>query len=317
MTDPSPAGADAGESAGQRVVAGVLRFVLRVAIGATFRPDLPVETQRSRLRTVTRLTLPPRAARFQASNSHGVPGEWATARGHERPALTVLYLHGGGYCTGSPATYRAITGHLAVRCGAQVLVPDYRLAPEHAFPAAVDDAIAAYRALLARGVEPRELVIAGDSAGGGLTLAAALRLRELALPLPRALLLFSPWVDLGLEQLPPAPPGEVVLTVPWITQCARAYVGQADARHPLISPIHADLAGLPPTLIQVGTDEILLGDSRRLHERLRSAGVAVSYEEYPRRWHVFQANAGLLADADRAIDSVARFIRAAGPTSAG
>jgi acetyl esterase/lipase len=108
-----------------------------------------------------------------------------------------------------------------------------------------------------------------------------------------------------------------MLTLPWITQCARAYVGRADARHPLVSPLHADLAGLPPTLIQVGTDEILLGDSRRLRERLESAGVAVNYEEYPRRWHVFQANAGVLADADRALDSVARFIRAAGPTSAG
>jgi acetyl esterase/lipase len=198
-----------------------------------------------------------------------------------------------------------------------VFVPDYRLAPEHAFPAAVDDAVASFRGLLDQGVAPHDVVIAGDSAGGGLSLAAALRLRELALPLPRAVVLFSPWVDLSLDQLPSPPSGEVMLTRPWITQCARAYVARADARHPLISPVNADLAGLPPTLIQVGTDEILLGDSRRLRERLRSAGVAVSYEEYPRRWHVFQANAGVLADADRALDAVARFIRAAGPTSAG
>jgi acetyl esterase/lipase len=313
MTDATRA----QESLGQRLVAGVLRSVLRLAIGATFRPDLPLEKQRSRLRKVTRLTLPPRGVTFEASNSDGVRGEWATARGHERAMLTVLYLHGGGYCVGSPATHRAITGHLAVRCGARVFVPDYRLAPEHAFPAAVDDAVASFRGLLDQGVAPHDVVIAGDSAGGGLSLAAALRLRELALPLPRALVLFSPWVDLSLDQLPSPPFGEVMLTRPWITQCARAYVARADARHPLISPVNADLAGLPPTLIQVGTDEILLGDSRRLRERLRSAGVAVSYEEYPRRWHVFQANAGVLADADRALDAVARFIRAAGPTSAG
>jgi len=317
MTDPSPARADAEESTGQRFVAGVLRSVLRVTLGATFRADLPVEKQRSRLRRVTRLTLPPRSAKFEASISDGIHGERVTARGHERAALTVLYLHGGGYCVGSPATHRAITGHLAARCGARVFVPDYRLAPEHAFPAAVDDAVAAYRGMLANRVEPGDVVIGGDSAGGGLALAAALRLRELALPLPRALVLFSPWVDLSLEQLPPAPAGELMLTLPWIRQCARAYVARADARHPLVSPVYADLAGLPPTLIQVGTDEILLGDSRRLRDRLQSAGVTVNYQEYPRRWHVFQANAGVLADADRALGAVARFIRAVEPTPAG
>lgn len=317
MTDPSPTRPDGKESTGQRLIAGVLRSILRLAIGATFRPDLPVEKQRSRLRKVTRLTLPPRGTKFEASNSDGVLGEWATARGHERAALTVLYLHGGGYCVGSPATHRAITGHLAARCGARVFAPDYRLAPEHAFPAAVDDAVASFRGLIAQGIAPHDVVIAGDSAGGGLSVAAALRLRELALPLPRALVLFSPWVDLGLDQLPSPPLGEVMLTLPWVTQCARAYVARADARHPLVSPVYADLAGLPPTLIQVGTDEILLGDSRRLREQLQSTGVAVSYEEFPRRWHVFQANAGVLADADRALDAVARFIRAAGPTSAG
>jgi acetyl esterase/lipase len=304
------------EPAGQRLIAAVLRAVLRLAIGATFRTDLPIDKQRSRLRHVTRLTLPPRGASFEPSDSGGIPGEWATAGGHEQAALTVLYLHGGGYRVGSPATHRAITGHLAARCGARVFVPDYRLAPEHAFPAAVDDAVAAYRGLIAAGVAPRDVVIAGDSAGGGLTVATALQLRELDLPLPRALVLFSPWVDLSLDQLPSPPPGEVMLTLSWITHCARAYVARNDARLPLISPVYADLAGLPPTLIQVGTDEILLGDSRRLRERLAAAGVAVDYAEYPRRWHVFQANAGLLADADRALDAVAQFICAVEPTSA-
>lgn len=311
---------DAGhllESPGQRLVAAALRAVLRRAIGATFRPDLPVETQRRRLLRVTRLTLPPRAVRFTAASSDGVRGEWATARGQEHAALAVLYLHGGGYCVGAPATHRALTGHLAVRCGARVFAADYRLAPEHAFPAAVDDAVSAYRGLLQQRIAPQDLVIAGDSAGGGLSLAAALRLRELGLPPPRALVLFSPWVDLSLDQLPAPPPGEVMLTVPWITQCAHAYVARSDARHPLVSPVNADLAGLPPTLVQVGTDEMLLGDSRRLQARLRAAGVTVKYEEYPRRWHVFQANAGVLADADRALDAVARFIRGAAPTSGG
>ena len=317
MSGQGRTGNAAGESLAQRFIAQVLRSVLRITIGATFRPDLPVVQQRSRLLKVTRLTLPPRGTGYSAASSGGIRGEWTTARGHEHATLTFLYLHGGGYCTGSPATHRAITGHLAARCGARVFAADYRLAPEYPFPAAVDDAVAAYRGLLDSGTAAPNLVIAGDSAGGGLAVATALRLRELAVPLPRALVLFSPWVDLSLDQLPPSPPGEVMLTRLWITQCAQAYVARSDVAHPLISPVNADLAGLPPTLVQVGTDEILLDDSRRLHELLRSAGVAVDYEEYARRWHVFQANAGLLADADRAIDSVARFIRDAGPTSAG
>ena len=248
MNEPAHAAMPASESLGQRLIAGALRSVLRLAIGATFRADLPVERQRSRLRTVTRLTLPPRGARFSAGGCGGIRGEWATSRGHEQATLTFLYLHGGGYCTGSPATHRAITGHLATRCGARVFAADYRLAPEHAYPAAVDDAVAVYRGLIAEGAAPRDIVIGGDSAGGGLTVAAALRLRELALPLPRALVLFSPWVDLSLERLPPAPPGEVMLTLPWITQCARAYVARSDVHHPFISPVNADLAGLPSTL---------------------------------------------------------------------
>ena len=311
MTDST----DVVESPAQRLVAGVLRSVLRLTVGAAFRPDLPVEKQRSRLRKVARLTLSPRGVKFSGRGCGGLRGEWAMARGHEQAALTFLYLHGGGYCTGSPGTHRAITGHLAARCGARVFAADYRLAPEHAFPAAVDDAVAAYRGLIDEGAAPRDLVIGGDSAGGGLTLAAALRLRELGLPLPRALVLFSPWVDLSLAQIPPAPPGEVMLNLPWITWCARAYVARSDVHHPLISPVNADLASLPPTLVQVGTDEILLGDSRRLRLRLQAAGVAVSYEEFPRRWHVFQASAGVLVDADRAIDAVAAFIRAVGPAS--
>lgn len=301
----------ADETRSQAIIAGLLRGVLRLTLGRTFRAGLPIEQQRRRMLRVTRLTLPPRGTRFAAATCGGVQGEWVQARGHEHATLAILYLHGGGYCVGSPATHRALTGHLAARCGARVFAPDYRLAPEHPFPAAVDDAVSAYRGLLAEGLRPRDVVIAGDSAGGGLSVAAALRLRELGQPRPRALVLFSPWADVSLEQLPPVPPGEVMLTVPWITECARAYVGRGDAHHPLVSPVYADLRGLPPTLIQVGTDEVLLEDSRRLHQRLQAASVPAQLEEFPGRWHVFQVNAGVLADADRALDAVAGFIHSA------
>lgn len=308
----------AGESTGQRIIAGVLRSVLRLMLGRAFLAGSPVEQQRRRLVQATRLTFPPSGSSSSAAVCGGVPGEWVTARTRgQAAARTILYLHGGGYVAGSPRTHRVITGHLAASCGARVFAADYRLAPELPFPAALDDAVAAYRGLLAEGIAPGDIVIAGDSAGGGLSVATALRLRELEQPLPRALVLFSPWMDLSLEQLPHATPGEVMLTPEWMAEGARAYLARTDARHPLVSPLFADLRGLPPTLVQVGTDELLLGDSRRLHERLRAAGVAVRCEEYPRRWHVFQASAGVLADADRAIESVARFIRDGGPNTAG
>ena len=299
---------DAG-SPDQRWIAAVLRVVLRATLRRTFRAGLPVEQQRQRLQRVTRLTLPPRGASFTAATVGGVPGEWVRARGDERPSLTLLYLHGGGYVTGSPATHRALTGHLAARCDARVFAADYRLAPEHPFPAALDDAVAAWRGLRGEGVQAGRIAIAGDSAGGGLAVATALRLRALGEPLPRALVLFSPWVDLTLERLPVAPPGELMLTLPWVRECAGSYAAGSNSRHPLISPIEADLAGLPPTLVQVGTDELLLPDSRRLCERLRAAGVPVELSEWAGRWHVFQANAGVLADADRALAAVGRLLR--------
>jgi len=189
-----------------------------------------------------------------------------------------------------------------------VFAADYRLAPDHPFPAAVDDAAAAYRGLLDEGFEPGATVIAGDSAGGGLAVATALRLRELGLPQPAALVLFSPWVDLGLLTLGPSPPGEVVITKGWLRACANHYLAGHPADDPLASPIGADLRGLPPTLIQVGEAELLLSDARRLDAALSAAGVAVELQEFPRRWHVFQQNAGVLADADRALDAVAAFV---------
>lgn len=311
MIQPTSTRQSVAESLGQRAIAGVLRALLRSTLQRTFRAGVPVERQRRKLRRMARLVPSPRAMVFAPGSCGGIAGEWVQVRGQQQATLTILYLHGGGYCTGAPETHRSITGQLAVRCGARVFAADYRLAPEYPFPVAVDDGAAAYLGLLAEGVAPGNIVIAGDSAGGGLSVAVALRLRELGQPLPRALVLFSPWVDLSLGHLPPASRGEVTITLPWVRQCANAYVGGRDPHHPLASPVWADLQGLPPTLIQAGTDELLLSDSRRLLERCRTAGVPSELQEYPARWHVFQAHAGVLADADRALDEVARFVRAA------
>jgi acetyl esterase/lipase len=295
----------------QTLIAAVLRAVLRATLLPVFNPRRPIADQRRRIALVTRLTLRARGVDFTPTTCNGVRGEFARARGGTKPLGTVLYLHGGAYCLGSPATHRSITSHLARRAGADVFVADYRLAPEHPFPAALEDAVAAYRGLLAGGCSSARLALVGDSAGGGLALALALRLRQLGEPLPAALVLLSPWVDLGRPDRGPAPPDEVMVSLPWVEECARLYLGTTDAAEPLASPINGDLRGLPPVLLQVGTDEILLQDSQRLHAALTQAGATVELQQYPRRWHVFQANAGALADADRALESAAQFLRRA------
>ena len=299
---------DAGDSPAQRLAAGVIRGMVRVMLRPILRAGVPVERQRRRLSRMGRITRAPRAAKYRTGACGGVPGEFATPLGTAPRDRAVLYLHGGGYCVGTPATYRVVTGNLAVRCAARVFAAEYRLAPEDPFPAAVDDAVAAYRGLLFEGVAPGATVIAGDSAGGGLAVATALRLRELGLPRPAALVLFSPWADLGLAALGPPPPGEIMITRAWLEECAGHYLAGHPADDPLASPIGADLHGLPPTLIQVGSDELLLTDARRLNGALLAAGVVSDLQEYPRRWHVFQQNAGILADADRALDAVAAFV---------
>jgi cation diffusion facilitator CzcD-associated flavoprotein CzcO len=185
-----------------------------------------------------------------------------------------------------------------------VFALDYRLAPEHPHPAALHDALAAVRALRAQG----PVVLAGDSAGAGLALATALALRDAAEPAPAALLLIAPWVDLTLASLPPPAAGEAMLSRAWITACAQHYLAGADARGAAVSPLHADLHGLPPVLIQTGTDDLLHDEGLRLHAALDAAGVAVRCEVIARRWHVFQSHAGALPSADEALARAARFI---------
>ena len=301
---------EADESSAQRLIAGVIRGLMRATLGSSLRVGRPIEQRRRRETQLTRLLRTPPGVELRSTVCGGIPVESVTVRGAAPAGRAILYLHGGGYCQGSPATHRIITGHLALRSAARVAAADYRLAPEHPYPAAVEDAVAAYCGLLAEGFAPGATVIAGDSAGGGLAVAAALRLRRDGLPRPAGLVLFSPWVDLGLGALGPPPPGELMVTRPWLEECARFYLAGHPATDPLASPIGADLQGLPPTLIQVGTDELLLTDSRRLHAALTAAGVEGTLQEFAHRWHVFQLNAGLLADANRALAAAGAFVRA-------
>lgn len=292
----------------QRLRAGLLRGCLRLLFRGPVRPPMPVALQRGVLRGLSLATLGAGGVVRERRSLAGVPCEWLRPRGVEA-RRRVLYLHGGAYLIGSPATHRAITTHLARRCAAEVCAVDYRRAPEHPFPAARDDALAVYLALLEAGHSPRRLLLAGDSAGGHLALSLALELKARGLPLPAGLLLFSPWTDLGCQRLHTPAAGDPLLSRAWLESAVRLLLpADAEPGSAALSPLHADLAGLPPLLVQVGEDELLRDDSLRLAQRAGEQGVAVRLQRYAGCWHVFQAHAGVLASADRALDEAAAFV---------
>ncbi len=247
----------------------------------------------------------------ERASAGGVPGEWVTAPGC-RPDRAVLYLHGGAYVAGSAASHRALTAELSRAARVRVLAIDYRLAPEHPYPAALEDAVAAYTWLLGQGFSASSIAVGGDSAGGGLTAALLIRLRDAGTPLPAAAFMFSPWTDL-------AGTGESARTRATLDPMIRGdlahhgsfYVGpDGDPRHPLISPVYGALHDLPPLLIQVGTHEVLHDDAARLAERVRATGGRVELDVWHGMIHVFQAFLRFLPEARRAIARIGEFLRA-------
>jgi epsilon-lactone hydrolase len=242
------------------------------------------------------------------------PAEWLTPPGVRGNAV-LLYLHGGGYVIGSPRSHRHLAAALARASGARALLLDYRLAPEHPFPAALDDAVAAYGWLLAQGVDARHLVVAGDSAGGGLTVATLLALRDQGLPLPAAGVCISPWVDLTCSGASYTSKAAVdpIVTSDGVAMMAKAYVGAGDPKAPLVSPLFADLRGLPPLLVHVGSDEVLLDDALGLAERARRAGIDVNVEEWPAMIHVWHWFQPMLEEAERAIADIGAFVSSRTP----
>jgi acetyl esterase/lipase len=241
----------------------------------------------------------------------GVAGVEVTIQGNESVNV-ILYFHGGVYVIGNAAATVPLVGDLVRRTGARAITLDYRLAPEHPYPAAVDDARAAYVGLLAQGVAPAQIALAGESAGGGLAVALLLALREAGVPLPSCGYLMSPYADLTLsgETLAEKRDVDPLLTPEGLVARVPDYVGAAEASDPLISPIFGDLRGLPPLLIQVGSHEVLLSDAVRLAGRAASSDVPVRLEVTPGVPHVFQAYAGLLDEAGAALDRAAAFLNA-------
>ncbi|HCP55517.1 MULTISPECIES: alpha/beta hydrolase [Pseudomonas] len=288
-----------------------LRFALKVCFRSVMRPPVPIAIQRCTINLLTAVNLAKLDGTRTLRNIAGRPCEWY------RPSVpngsVMLYLHGGAYLVGSPRSHRSICTTLARFGQIEVCALDYRMAPEHPFPAARDDALAAYQALLAQGYGPEQIVVAGDSAGGNLSLVLALRLRELGLQQPAALVCFSPLTDYtGLQHHTPEG-GDPMLHPAWLQQSAQLYCPMEVALDsPELSPVYADLQGLAPMLIQVGEDEALLNDSVRLAEQATRAGVKVELERYPGLWHVFQVYAGVLEVSDFALERVTAFLKSRG-----
>lgn len=298
--------------ASNSIRARLLRLTTRWLIAPIFRSGHAPVVERQKLESVTKLSqlLMPAGTQFTQNPLDGLPTEWVEnllkgVQGH------LLFFHGGAYVVGSPRTHRNLTAHLAKLCSLRIAAVDYRLAPEHPFPAATDDALTAYRALLKQGIPAYQILIGGDSAGGGLAMACAIAIRDAGLPLPAGIICISPWVDLNMsgESMTRQSATEIILTPQVLMDAAALYLDKTSTQNPLASPLIADLHGLPPLLIQVTDAEILYSDSTRLAEAATRQGVQTVLQVAPGLWHDWQLFAGQMPEADTAIQLIAKFAR--------
>ncbi|MGH2867000.1 MAG: alpha/beta hydrolase [Solirubrobacteraceae bacterium] len=282
-----------------RLAPAALRASVHLAARWGLSPRVDWPTARRRLEAVQGFPGPPRGTGVRPIDVGGVAAEELRPPGEVDDHRVLVYFHGGGYVVGSPRTHRSLVGRMAGAFGGPALSVDYHLAPEHPCPAALNDARAVWRALIdERGLDPARIVIAGDSAGGGLTLALALGLRDAGEPLPAALGLISPWLDLTLDadrRRSPAP-REVTLTRGLLSAFAAAYLAGSPADDPSVSPLHGDLTGLPPLVVHTSGEELIRADGERLVGRARAAGLTVTHEELPDLWHDSHLSAALLAE---------------------
>ncbi|MFP4475520.1 MAG: alpha/beta hydrolase [Desulfatibacillaceae bacterium] len=290
----------------------VARLFVKMYMKPRFGVDSGHEDTRRALDLASRLAIPPRGTRYRKVIANGVPCEWIAGPGVSMESgAVILYLHGGGFCSGSPATHRQMIAGISGASGARALAVDYRLAPEHPYPAANEDCMAAWDWLLAEGVPPEKIVVGGDSAGGALTLMLLLELKARGGDMPAGAFCLSPLTDAAHFD------GESYRTRshcdPWLgpdvaPHHSRRYIPDMDNPPAIVSPVRADLSGLPPLYIQVGDDEVLLSDSTRLAERAAAAGTRVRIEVWEKMWHVFQSFAVILPEAREAIRRLGTFV---------
>lgn len=297
-----------GKVAALRLPPALVRLGARQIGHRVLNPSLAWDVQRRRLDRLTGASALPKGTTVAERTLNGVRADVLTVS-TASPTSTVIHFHGGGYCLGSARMARGWAAHLSAKAGCQVVMPEYRLAPEHPHPAALDDADAVLTALSGE-VAPSSIVVSGDSAGGGLTLSLMLALRDAGRELPAGCVLLSPWLDLDGDRR--AVPGlvckDVLLSPSWLDACAAAYASPQARAGAAVSPLRGSHDGLPPLLIQAGSDEMLAPDAERLAASASAAGVDVTYTKWPRMWHDFQLQPGLLAAADSAVSQAAWFV---------
>jgi acetyl esterase/lipase len=289
-----------------RIIQRIMRDTKDALLG-----DQPVEVRRKRIDSAARRAIRlPRGVCLKTVSANGVPSDWLEPD-DAVPGRAVLYLHGGAYVICSPSTHRGLAGNLALTSQARVLLIDYRLAPEHPFPAALEDALAGYHWLLEQGYSPGHIAIGGDSAGGGLSLATAFSLRDNKNKMPGALFLLSPWTDLTFsgDSIRTRADRDPILRLSGDDWLVKVYANGRPLDHPYISPLFGDMHALPATLIQVGTEEILYDDSFRLEQKARATGVDVTLETWAGMWHVFQGFVPYVPESHQAIKKIGDFIQ--------
>lgn len=287
-----------------------LQALIQMLKAQPLNPDQTIEQTRAGFEQMAAMMPVEADVKCEPVSAGGVKSEWVTAPGSDI-GRAILYLHGGGYVIGSINTHRSLAGRLSRAAKARVLVIDYRLAPEHPHPAAVEDAVAAYRWMLAQNLKPARIAVSGDSAGGGLTVATLVAIRDAKLPLPAAGAPISPWVDMeGIgDSMTSKAAADPIVQKAGLLNMAQAYLAGKNPRTPLAAPLYADLSGLPPLLIQVGTAETLLDDASRLAERAKKAGVEVSYEPWENMIHVWHLFAPMIDEGKQAIERIGEFVR--------
>jgi epsilon-lactone hydrolase len=273
-------------------------------------PDPPLPILRREWEAAARLEVLPTGSRFSRFEVGALSCEWMEMPRVARDRVFLL-LHGGGYNAGSPRTHRKLAAHLSRAVHMRVLTPDYRLAPEHPFPAAVKDALTAYGWLLSQGISAENIVVGGDSAGGGLAMSMLLALREAGANMPLAAVLMSPWADLttSMPSYRSNRKYDACVMLEDLRRAALWYAGERDPADPMLSSVFADLTGLPPLLIHAAADEVMVDDARTLARRASAAGVEATLKIYDGVWHAFHAAGPEIPESRQAIDEIGAYLR--------
>ncbi len=294
-------------------MASIQNFFIRLFLKSVVKKDkiatASIGSTRRSLEKLTGMSLMPKGVTFEKIEYNGIKAEWTTPSNLKNPGV-VLYFHGGGYVSGSIKTHRALVGRIALASKTRCLSVEYRLAPEHPFPAGLDDAIEIYHWLIKQNFDPKKIVLAGDSAGGGLVIAALLRLRDEKAPLPAAGVCMSPWLDLEVtgESATRLADKDLMVPASGLKAFGLLYTKRENLQHPYVSPVFADPTGLPPLFIQVSDYETLLDDTMRFEKKAKAAGATVEVEIWKKMSHVWQAYGPILPEAMRAIKKLGEYI---------